>query len=82
MPDLEDVDVSEQLEEEQGTRLVIEDVTEKTNEGESKPQDKGTKPQSEVASPPEEIPLIKPRNTQQEEGIFSGKSMLHFNINY
>ncbi|XP_053383971.1 dynein axonemal assembly factor 1-like [Mercenaria mercenaria] len=58
LPDLEDVDVSEQLNNEPGTRLVIEDVTEE--------QDVGT-------SPPEEIPLIKPNNTQHEEGIFSSK---------
>ena len=58
MPDLEDVDVTEQLiEEEQGTRLSISDVTESEQE-----------PQPE----PEEL-VIKPKSSQ-EEGIFSSNS--------
>ena len=62
MPDLEDVDVSEHLKNEPGTRLVIEDVTEEPKQSET--------------SPPEEMPLIKPNNTEQAEGIFSSaKSM-------
>ena len=55
MPDLEDVDVTEQLIEEEGTKLSITDVT-------------------ETAQEPEEIPLIKPQASQEQEGIFSTNS--------
>ena len=64
MPDLEDVDVTEQLiEEEQGTRLSISDVTE--SEQESQPE-------------PEEL-VIKPKSSQ-EEGIFSSNSKLIYQM--
>lgn len=58
MPDLEDVDVSEQLEDTPATRLNIVDVTEE--------------PESE----PEEIPLLKPKHLQEQDGIFSSKSII------
>ena len=58
MPDLEDVDVTEQLiEEEQGTRISIADVTES---------------EQEPGPEPEEL-VIKPMSSQ-EEGIFSSSS--------
>ena len=61
MPDLEDVDVTEQLiEEEQGTRISISDITE---------SDPGPRPE------PEEL-VIKPKSSQ-EEGIFSSNSKFY-----
>ena len=69
MPELEDVDVTEQLlENEIGTRLSITDVTEKP----------GTSIKSggeEISSQPEEIPFIRPKQDQHDEGIFSSNSM-------
>ena len=64
MPDLEDVDVTEQLiEEEQGTRISISDITE---------SDPGPRPE------PEEL-VIKPKSSQ-EEGIFSSSSKFQLDM--
>ncbi|KAL4224725.1 Dynein assembly factor 1 [Mactra antiquata] len=60
LPDLEDVDISDQLMNEPGTRLVIEDVTQEPA-------------QQQQQQEPQDLPLIKPRNKDDEEGIFSSK---------
>lgn len=58
MPELEDVDVSEQIASEQATRINIVDVTDDVTD----------------KAEPEDIPLIKPKTAHEEEGIFSSKS--------
>ncbi|XP_052797982.1 dynein axonemal assembly factor 1-like [Mya arenaria] len=69
MPDLEDVDVSEQIEE-QATRLNIVDVTDDVKK-QAKP--KAPTVVEDDDDEPGEMPLIRPRNAQDEEGIFSNK---------
>jgi len=69
MPDLEDVDVSEQITE-QTTRISIVDVTDDVT---NKSDDVINKTH-EVTEELEEIPLIKPGVTNNQDGIFSSKS--------
>jgi len=76
MPDLEDVDVSEQITE-QTTRIsivdVTDDVTNKSDDVTNK-SDKVINKTHEVTEELEEIPLIKPGVTNNQDGIFSSKS--------